>query len=332
MSLTRADVFNQFLRHRHLQLRVFAQRHANGVAHTLGKQRANAHSALYSAVLAVASLGDAQVQRKVHIFGIHSHNQSPNRFHHHHRVRSLDGNHHVGETLSHKHTQELHHALHHSGRRVAVTAHDAVAERAVIHAKAHRRAMFAAQSNERHQGVANLRQFGNVFLVGEREFLERASYIDKITRIDTHLVGSDSRSKGSARIEMNVSHQRQLVALGDELTANHTNVIGLTHTLSGEAHKVGTGIGNAAALSHAALGVHGAGGGHRLHTHRIVGAHHQVLDAHRCGFATFIVNHSSPRLSIIINYFKKTHQSGDALKRRFTATTNNVCPGAINWS
>ena len=90
MPLTRADVFNQFLRHRHLELGVLAKRHANGVAHALGKQRAYAHSTFYAAVLAVASLSDAQVQRKVHIFGIHSHNQSPNRFHHHHRVRSLD--------------------------------------------------------------------------------------------------------------------------------------------------------------------------------------------------------------------------------------------------
>ena len=174
--------------------------------------------------------------------------------------------------------------------------------------------MFAAQSDERHQGVANLRQFGSIFFVGEREFLERTRHVDKIARIDAHLVGSDSCGKGSARIEMNVSHQRQFVALGDELTANHTNVISLTHTLSGEAHKVGTGIGNAAALSHAALSVHGAGGGHRLHTHRIVGAHHQVLDAHRCGFATFIVNHSSPRYRLLSIILKNTS------KRRCTQT------------
>ena len=64
--------------------------------------------------------------------------------HHDHRVGGLDGDDHIEEVLAHANTEKLHAALHDASRGVAIVAHDAVGERAMIHANADGSAVFAA--------------------------------------------------------------------------------------------------------------------------------------------------------------------------------------------
>ena len=89
MAGTAGDVLHQLLSHRHLHFRVFAKRYTNGVAQAFRHQAANAHGALDAAVFAKTSLGNAQMQRKVHIFGIHGRHHTAHSLHHHHHIRRL---------------------------------------------------------------------------------------------------------------------------------------------------------------------------------------------------------------------------------------------------
>ena len=253
------DILHQFLRHRHLEFGVFAERHANGVAYALGKQCANAYSAFYAAILAIAGLGNAQVQREVHILGIHRLHQAAHGFHHNHCVRGFYRYHHVEEVLRHHHAEKFHHALHHSGWSVAITAHDAVAERTMVHAETHCSAVFAANGYEWHQCFGDFLYLAGIFFVAESEFLECSRHVNKVARIDAHLVGLLRCLECCLGIEVDISHQWHIVALIDKMLAYHAYVVGLAHTLSSESHKVGSGIGYAAALRHTALYVVGAG-------------------------------------------------------------------------
>ena len=94
-----------------------------------------------------------------------------------------------------------------------------------------------------------------VFLVGVGELLESAGSVNEVARIDTHLVGLLRSLKSRLRVEVNVGNKRHHAALGTQAAANLANVVGLAHTLRSEAHIVGSGIGNAAALSHACFDV-----------------------------------------------------------------------------
>ena len=86
MAVTAGDVLHQLLSHRHLHFGVFAKRYTNGVAQAFRHQATNAHGALDTTVFAKTSLSNAQMQRKVHIFGIHGRHHAAHSLHHHHHI------------------------------------------------------------------------------------------------------------------------------------------------------------------------------------------------------------------------------------------------------
>ena len=86
MAGTAGDVLHQLLSHRHLHFGVFAKRYTNGVAQAFRHQATNAHGALDTTVFAKTSLSNAQMQRKVHIFGIHGRHHAAHSLHHHHHI------------------------------------------------------------------------------------------------------------------------------------------------------------------------------------------------------------------------------------------------------
>ena len=136
MALTRGDIVNQLACHRNLELRFLTERDTYRVAKTLGHQRTYTHRTLDTAILAKSRLGHAQVQREMHILAVHGIDQTAHRLDHDHDIRRLHRNHHVHEFFLDKHPQEFHHALDHACRSVAIAAHDAVAQRAVVYAQA----------------------------------------------------------------------------------------------------------------------------------------------------------------------------------------------------
>ena len=118
---TLRDEVNQLSGNRNLAFGLLGERHANGITNTLGEQCSDAHSTLDASVLALASLGHAEMQRVVHVFAVHRLDKQPHRLYHHHRIACLDGDDHVRKVLTAEDAQELHATLHNAGRRIAVT-------------------------------------------------------------------------------------------------------------------------------------------------------------------------------------------------------------------
>ena len=144
MALALFKIASQMLCHRYLGLRLFAQRHTNGVANAVGQQRAYAHGTFYAAVFALASLGHAQVQGVVHIGLIHLAHQQSHRLHHHHGVAGFDADYHIVKLLFLADAQKLHAAFNNAFGGVAIARHNAVRERAVVYAYAHGGMVLAA--------------------------------------------------------------------------------------------------------------------------------------------------------------------------------------------
>ena len=213
MSLALSHVVYQFASYRHFLLGFLAERDTDGVAQTLGHEGANAHGALDTAILAKSGLGHAQMQREMHILLVHSVNQTPNCLDHDHDIGSLHRDDDIHKLLLHKDTQELHHALDHTSSRVAIAAHDAVAERAVIHAQTHSSTMFTAHGDKGQQFVMYAVQFSLVFLVGIIQPLERAGRIDKVAGVDADAFTHTGCRQRCLGVEMNVGNEGNVAVM-----------------------------------------------------------------------------------------------------------------------
>ena len=86
------------------------------------------------------------MQRKTHSFTLHGIDQQTHTTYHHHRVAGFDGHYHVLEIFLHTNAQELHATLHNTFRRISIAAHDAVAQRTVVHTNADGRAVLTANA------------------------------------------------------------------------------------------------------------------------------------------------------------------------------------------
>ncbi len=85
-----AAVVGKHAGHGQFGLRRFGQRYSYGVADAFAEQGTYADSRFYASILAVAGLGYSEVERKVHVFGIHGANQKAYGFDHHLHVGGLD--------------------------------------------------------------------------------------------------------------------------------------------------------------------------------------------------------------------------------------------------
>ena len=280
VSTSLADIFHQMSGHGDFGFRFLAQRHTDGVADAIGQQCADAHGTLYPAVLALAGLGHAQVQRIVHALALHRGHQQAHRLHHHHRVAGLDGDDHVVEVFSSADAQKLHAALHDSLRRVAIAAHDAVGERPVVHADAYGGAMLAADVEKRHQLSFYLLQFTGIFLIGIFQLFELPCRVNIVAGIDSHLLGIEGGHVGHMRIEMHVGHQGCGISPLPQQCIDVLQVLRLAHALCGEAHIFASCLDDAYGLLHAALGIVGRSGGHRLHPDGMFAAQRSVAHLH----------------------------------------------------
>ena len=293
-------IFGQFVSHRHLHLGSLAQAYAQRVANAVGQQCANAHGTLYASVLALAGLCHAKVQRKVHVLHAHHAAQQAHRAHHHLRVRCLDRHSHVLEPLLHTHTQKLHAALHNARRCVAVAAHDAVGERAVVHANAQSRVVLLTDVEQFGKPLFKSCQFGGILLVGVFQVFELSCRVHIVTRIDAHLLHNGSRHIGHIGVEVHVGHQRAVVAALQQFVLDVAQVLGLACALCGQSHIVGPSVEYGHTLLHATLGVGGGSGGHALYAQRIVAAEWPVANHHLVAHSRIIVEyrHLCSKLSL----------------------------------
>ena len=280
MSGARRDIVAEQPCHGYLGFGSLAEADADGVAYTFGKECAYAYGALYTAVFAVARLGNAEMKRIAHPLGVHCLDKQAHGAHHHLRVGGLYRNYNAVEILLSADTEELHHRLHHTLGRVAVAAHDAVGKGAVVHSEAECCAVGAAYVEQRKQGGAYTLDLGGILLVGKLQLAERAGGVDEVAGIDAHLLADGGRREGGLWIEMHVGHQRDIASGLVEATAHVGKGGRLGLPLGGEPHYLAAGFGYALRLPGAGFGVEGIGVGHRLQAHGVVASDSDLADAH----------------------------------------------------
>ena len=105
---------------------LLAQRHPDGIAYAIGKQRAYAYGRFDTAVFAVTGFGNAKMQGVVHIFGIHRFYKHSHGFYHDDGIGCLDRENNIIEIGLAAYPQVFEARLYHAPRRIAVAAHDAV--------------------------------------------------------------------------------------------------------------------------------------------------------------------------------------------------------------
>ncbi len=115
---------------------VFAEGYAYCVADSVG--------AFHASFEGISSLGDSQVERVVHVFGVHGADELSDGGCHGGHVGCLDGENNIVEVGLAAYAEEFHGALYHSVRPVAEAAHHSVGERTVVHAYAYCGAVGAA--------------------------------------------------------------------------------------------------------------------------------------------------------------------------------------------
>ena len=188
--------------------RRFAQAHAHRVAYAFGQQRTDAYGRLDAAVFTLTGLGDAQVKRIVHLLMPHLLDQQPYCLHHHAGIARLDRNDDIREMLILRYAQKLHHALYHAGRRIAITRHDAVAERTVVDAQTDSSMVLLAYVQQTCEALTQTLQLLAVLRVGVVDVLKFTGRVDIVTRIDAHFLHHLRSGIGYVGLEMDIGYQR----------------------------------------------------------------------------------------------------------------------------
>ena len=232
----------------------------------------------------------------MHVLSIHRLDEQADGGDHHDRVGGLDGDDDIVELLAPEDPQKLHTALDDALRGVAIARHDAVGERAVVHADAHGGVVLLAGVDEGHQLGLDLPQLGGILIVGVFQMLERAPWVDVVAGIDTHLLAVEGSHVGGMGGEVDVGHQRLVIAVGLQTSGDVLHVLRLTGALGGEAHQFAAGIDDALGLTDAALCIIGIHGGHRLDADGVVAA-----DADRA-YAGYTANSSFNHTFLFLVY------------------------------
>ena len=130
--------------------------------------------------------------------------------------------------------------------------------------------MLLTDGQEGPQAFLYLQYLCRIFLVVVGQFLEGACRIHIVARIDTHLLAISGSHIGHGRVEVYIGHQWGCDALLSDSVPDTSHVLCLAGTLGGEAHQLSSGFHDTLNLCHACLCIIGVGGGHRLHTYRVV--------------------------------------------------------------
>ena len=202
------------------------------------------------------------MKREVHVLTVHGVNKTAHGLDHDDDVGCLHRNHYIHELFLDKHAQELHHALDHTGRRVAVAAHDAVTQRAVVHTQAHSRVVVAAHLDKGQQRLTHALELGVILFLGKFKLLECACRIHKVSRVDAYTLTHLGGSKRCLGIEVDVGNQRDVASVGAQHLRDLADAVSLFYALCRQPHIVGPGIGDALALGRTGLYVIGSGIGH----------------------------------------------------------------------
>ena len=269
---------------------VLGERDADGVADAVGQERADADGALDAAVLAVAGLGDAEVERVVpvgaeleqaggeHAVGV-DHDLGVARFHREDEV--------VVAVLAGD-AGELDGAFDHAGGRVAEAVHDAVGERAVVGADAHGDAARLAEVDEGLEGLVDAGEFLVVLVVGvlaDGEFL----FVGEVAGVDADFLDPLRGFHGGVGLEVDVGDDGDVAAGGGELGLDVLEIGGVLHRRGGDADDFAADADEVEGLLDAFTGVHGVAGEHGLDADGVGPADADLADLDLAGEAALVV-------------------------------------------
>src|SRR6185437_10230995 len=121
-------------------------------------------------------------------------------------------------------TQKFHGAFDHTHRGIAITAHDPVAQRAMIGTDAHRGTVLFTDADQRREPLSDPVYLLVILRVGIFDVFEFL-FVDIIAGVDAHFL-HDARSdlRGVGR-EMNVRHQWRIVPAAAKLVADVQQVL-----------------------------------------------------------------------------------------------------------
>ena len=227
----------------------------------------------------------------MHILGVHGADEATDGLDHDGDVGCLDGDDHVVEAVSPAHAQKLHGALHHAGGGVAVAAHDAVGERAVVDADADGGGVGGAELEEGAQGIVDALQLAGVFFVGVFELFEGAAGVDEVAGVDAYFLHLRGGFESGARVEVDVGHERRREAFGAEAAAYLAEVGGFAHALGGVAEIFCAGFNDAATLTDAGFGVGGWHRGHGLDPDGVAAAERRRPYGHFVSGPAFVIEY-----------------------------------------
>ena len=271
---------------RDLLLRCFSERDTDRVAQALAQQGGDAGGALDPAVVAVARFGDTEVQGVVETLRVHAVRHHPVGGQHHRRPRRLHRDHDVVEVEAVTDADELHRALDHAQRCVAVAEQHPFRQGAVVHADAQGLVLLLQQLHQGFEGLADaisdrrdlgLTEFGAVG-VGLVEH-EQAW-------IDAHLVDVLSHLQGDLHaVVVHVRHQRHRLIGALQPLADLAHGLGMGQGWHGDPHDLAARLVQAADAGRGPLDVEGVLIDHRLHHHRVLAAHPDIAHTHAAGLA-----------------------------------------------
>ncbi len=217
------------------------------------------------------------MERIVHSLLLHLLAQQTDALYHDDRIAGLDADNNIWEVFALADTQKLHAALYDARRGIAVTTHDTVRKRTVVHTDADGCAVLTADTQEAAEAVVQTLQLLLVLLVGIFQMLELTGRINVVAWVDAHLLDNRSSHICHIGIEVYIGTQGRIsVAASHQSSLYVAKVLSLARSLGSESNQVGSGIYDADALFYAAFRVHCAAGGHTLDGHLVLTAYSQL--------------------------------------------------------
>ena len=171
----------------------------------------------------------------------------------------------------------------------------------MVHAYAYRRAVFAAQFEERHEFIVYFGKFSGIFLVGELHFTECAPRIEKIAGVDTYFLHVCGGFESCGRIEVYVGHKRHIAACASHGGVDIGQFLCVSHSLGCEADQFGSGCGNRQCLCGRSFDIECRGSGHGLKTDRISASYGCAADVYLDGFTPEIIIFAHCEISRIVS-------------------------------
>ena len=125
----------------------------------------------------------------------------------------------------------------------------------------------------------NLLQLGSILLVGVLQMLERTTWVNIVTRIDTNLLAVECSHVGGMSSKMHIGHKWSVISVGLKLCRYILHVLSLAGALCSKTNQLSASIDNALGLSYTTLSIIGINSTHRLNADGVLSTYTDISHA-----------------------------------------------------